>query len=108
MAITFAQLVAPQQLTNAAAVYYTSPANTKTRVDKLTFSNPDTSAHLINVWISGSTDAKNVWSDKPIAAGQSLECTEIEGQVLVAADTLQMKADTGAKVTVVASGIQIV
>jgi len=112
MSVTPKKLVTPAQLTNAAAIYYTVPANTKTRITKLTFTNNDASAHTVTVYLvpsAGTAGVTNILTKAaPIAAGAVYEAFEAEGHVITAGDTLQALADAGAFVTVQCSGIEVV
>jgi hypothetical protein len=110
MAVQPIVLVAPQQLTNAAATYYTS-ANILTRIDKLSFTNQDTGAHTVSIYLvppSGTAGVTNqITKAFSIPAGSTWNCPDAVGQTLPVGGTLQMLADTGAVVTVSGSGTQI-
>lgn len=92
------------QLTNAAATYYTVPANTRGIVKKLTFTNTDTSARTVTVYLvpsGGTASASNILiSAQSVAAGECYECFPAQGQTLQTGGTIQALADVGAKVTI--------
>ena len=91
------------QLTAAAATYYTAPANTKSIVKKLTFTNNDASAHTFTVYLvpsGGTASAANILiKDQAIAAGECAECYQAAGQVLQVGGTIQALADAASPVT---------
>lgn len=92
------------QLTTSAATLYTSPANTKTIVTEATFTNVDTVARLLTVYIvrSGGTAsaANTLISAKSIAAGEAYVSPELAGQILGPGDFIQAKADANTAITV--------
>lgn len=91
------------QLTNAAATLYTSPTNTKTVVTQATFTNVDSVARLLTVWIvrsGGSSSDTNILIDvRSLAANESYVATELAGQILGAGDFIQAKADANSVIT---------
>jgi hypothetical protein len=92
------------QLTTAAAVYYTAPANTKSLIKKLTFTNTTTGALTVTVYLvpnGGTPGATNILiSAQPIAAGETWECFAAEGQVLQVGGTLQALASAATSITI--------
>jgi hypothetical protein len=90
------------QLTTSLATLYTSPANTKTLITKVVFTNTDTVARLLTVNLvrsGGSASSANILiNGQSIPAGGSYEATELEGQILNAGDFVQAKADAGSVV----------
>lgn len=92
------------QLTNAAATYYTAPANTKAVLKKLTFTNNDTAARTVTVYLvpsAGTAGVTNILvSARAVAAGDTYDCTEALGQTLLPAGFIQAFADVASKVTV--------
>jgi hypothetical protein len=99
------RLIDGSQLTGSAATYYTSPALTKTRIQKLVFCNTTAGAVAVTLYLipsGGSAGATNtVWSAKTLAAGETRECYEAEGHVLEAGGFIQA---LGLNVTIQASG----
>lgn len=110
MSITPAQLIAPQQLTNAAATYYTSTSLT-TRIDKLSVTNTTGGAVTVTIYlitVGGSASAANtITYQKSINAGQTWNCPDVVGQVLKNGDFIQALASANASLTIMASGVQI-
>lgn len=90
------------QLTTAAAILATGAANAQTLVTKAVFTNTDTSARLLTVYIvrSGGSPgtANTVTYQTSLGAKQTYEATEIEDQILGPGDTIQAKADAAAVV----------
>lgn len=105
------QLFAPQQLTGSAATYYTSSGGFLTRIDKLTFTNQDTGAHQVTIYLvplAGSAGATNLITKAySIVAGATFNCPDVVGHILGAGGSLQMFADTANDVTVFGSGTLI-
>lgn len=110
MSITPAQLVAPQQLTASTAVYYTS-TNLKTRIDKLSVTNPTANARLFTLYLVPNSGAANdgttITSLRPINAGETWNCPDAVGQILNAGGSIQAKADAATALTISAAGVQI-
>ena len=110
MSVQPVQLFAPQQLTNAATIYYTS-TNILTRIDKLTFTNQDSSAHTVTIYLvpaAGSPVAANlITKTYQIPAGATYNCPDVVGHILGAGGTLQMLADANTEVTAFGAGTQI-
>lgn len=106
--VTPRQIIAPQQLTNAAAAYYTVPVNTTTIIKKLTFANTTGGAVTVTVYFSGSDAAHTVKMAKSLAAGETWECYEAENHILPAAATIQLVCSANTAVTAIGSGLEIV
>ena len=109
---TLVRMVDGSLLTNVAATYYTSPANTVTYITNVSLTNTDTVARTVTLHLvpsAGSATAANrILSAHPIAAGKTFVPPQAIGQTLPIGGTLQALADTGAVVALVASGIQVV
>lgn len=106
--VTPKQIIAPTVLTNAAAIYYTVPANTTTIIKKLTFANTTAGAVTVTVYFSGSDDAHTVRKTRTLAALETWECYEAENHSLPAAATIQAICSANTSVTVIGSGLEIV
>lgn len=104
--------ITPAQLTASAATYYTAPANTKSVIKKLTFTNTDTVARTVTVYLvpsAGTAGATNILiSARPIPAGDTYDCQEALGQTLLIGGFIQALADVGAKVTIQGSLSEVV
>lgn len=109
--LTAKKLFNPALLTASAATYYTSPANTRTLVKKLTFTNTDTVARTVTVYVipsGGSASATNTLiSARALAAGETYECFEAEGHVLSTGDFIQALASTTSVVSIQGSGVEM-
>ena len=112
MSATPKRFVEGGQLTASAATYYTCPSNTKALIKKLTFTNNDTSARTVTVYLvpsAGTAGVTNILTKAAsIAAGATYEAFEAEGHILTAGATLQALADVTSMVTINASGVEIV
>jgi len=92
------------QLTAAAATYYTAPANTKSIIKKLTFTNTTGIARTVTVYLvpyAGTAGATNTLiSARAIAPGETYDCTEAMGQELATGGFLQALSDLTASLTI--------
>lgn len=103
MAVTPKALITSQQLTNAAATYYTS-TNIVTIVDKFTLTNTTGGAVTATVSIGADAASTRIISARSIAAGECYICPEMVGQVLNAGELIQALASANTSITVRASG----
>jgi len=103
-------LIPATQLTNAAATYYTATRCTA-RVDNMTVTNTDSSAHQLTVYLiaSGGTaiDSNTIIDTKSILAGETYTCPEMIGKIIPAGSFIQALADAGTVLTISAGGIEI-
>ena len=92
------------QLTAAAATYYTAPANTKSIIKKLTFTNSTGTARTVTVYLvpyGGTAGVTNILiSARAVAPGETYDCSEAMGQELATGGFLQALSDAAAAVTV--------
>lgn len=106
-------IIPAQQLTNAAATYYTVPDKTRTVVKKLTFTNTTAGALTVTVYFvaRGGTAADGNTLVKTIvvaaAGNRPVDLTEAIDHVLEQGSTIQALASAAASVTIRASGIEI-
>ena len=108
MTVTVKVLYTGGQLTNAAATLFTSPTNTTTVITNATFTNVDSGARLLTVWVvrsGGSASASNIIigasaAGFSLASGQAYVSPELAGVVLAAGDFIQAKADANSVITV--------
>jgi hypothetical protein len=111
MAVTAKRLITPAQLTTSAATYYTTPANTRTVIKKLTLTNSTTTPRLVTVYLvpsGGTAGATNILtSTRTVGANQTWDCTDAQGHVLEAGATIQALADGATAVTIHGSGVEI-
>ena len=114
MTITAKQMVAPQQLTNADALYYTVPANTTGIAKRATFTNTSAGAVTITANIvpaAGSSSASNRVIDPQntvLSAGQTYVSPELAGKTMPAGTMIRMLASANTAVTVAIDGVEIV
>jgi len=112
MSVTPKKIIAGSQLTASAATYYTAPANTRTKITKLTFTNSDTVARTVTLYLvpsGGSAGVTNLLVKAfPVGPGATYEAYEAEGHVLMTGDFIQALADSAGQVTIQASGLEII
>lgn len=115
MAVTPKKLVPGIQIPNAAAAtpgLYVCPANTKTLIKKVTFTNNDASARLVTVHLvasGGSASASNIVTKAiSIAAGATYEAFEAEGHIMHPGDFITAFSDAASQVTAHISGVEII
>lgn len=104
------------QLTNAAATYYTTPANTKCEIRKITFVNTSASAVTVTVYLIPSggtaTDTTTIKKSKALAPagfnGDSWSCSESVGHCLNAGGFIQAICSANTSVSVRGTGLEIV
>ncbi len=108
MSVTPAQIIPPTELTNAAAAYYTVPANTTLIIKKLTLANFTAGAVTATVWFSGSDDAHVIKKTRTLAALETWEVYEAENHILPAAATIQMACSANTSITATGSGLLVV
>lgn len=114
-----AQLVAPQLLTNADAVYYTVPISTTStgsgnvtaKITRAVFINTAGGAITLTVGIvpnGGSLGAGNTLINAlSIPAGQTYISPELAGAVLPAGSTLHASAGTASDIIIMVSGLTL-
>lgn len=106
MADTLKRLAGPVALGNAAADVYTAPALTKAIVRDIEVCNEDgTTAYLFTLSIGNDGPGKRLFKARSIPAAGNLQWTG--NIVLEAGEKLQAYADTGAKLTLTVSGIEV-
>ena len=103
MAVTPKALITSQQLTNAAATYYTS-TNIVTIVDKFTLTNTTAGAVTATVSIGADAASTRIISARSIAPGECYICPEMVGQVLNAGELIQALCSANTSLTIRASG----
>jgi len=100
------------QLTATAATYYTAPANTKSIIKKLTFTNTTAGALTVTVYLvpsGGTASATNTLvSAQAIGAGECWECYQAAGQVLQAAGFIQALASAATSISIQGAVAEVV
>ena len=108
---TVKTLVQGSTLTTSAAVYYTAPTGTQTRLTQASLTNTDSVPHVISVYLAASNAAPGVSDtvikDKTLQAGETWVPYQALGAVIAAGGTLQAVADVGALIVLKASGIEL-
>ncbi len=104
------QLVAPQQLTNADAGYYTAPTNTTAKIGRAEFCNTTGSAATITAGITtgGAIAAgTTLISARTVAPGETYVSPELAGMVIPAGSAIRAQSGTSSAITFTVSGITI-
>lgn len=105
------RFVAGSQLTASAATYYTAPANTKAIIQHMALTNTTAGAVTATVHIisTGSTESASnmVISARTIAAGETYNCPEAIGAVILATGTIRALAGSATSISIQASGVEI-
>ena len=111
MSYTQTQIIPGSLLTNAAAIYYTCPANiVGTKISTLTVFNSDTVARTATIYLASSSSAPSAVDEIAVVQLQSLQSVVIYQAInalLIPGNTIQAKADTGSVVSIKATGVVI-
>lgn len=98
-------------LTTAAAVYYTTPKSTATKITQLTVTNTDTVVRTVSLYLASSsaspTTADIVVKAKAIQPNETWVAYPLVGAILAADTTVQAEADAAGVVVIKASGIEL-
>lgn len=109
MSLTATSLVQGVQLTNAAAIYYTCPANSRMVIRHVVFTNTTAGAITVTAYVvpSGGSvgDPTTVLKVFSIAGNTAYTSPELSGVVLNAGDTLQALASANTSISLNAAGI---
>lgn len=102
------QMVAPQAMTAADAIYYTAPAGTSVKIGRAVFCNTDTVVHnlTMNIATTTSSSANTLISARSLAPGETYVSPELAGQVIPPGSNLRGLSAT--TVTIAVSGLTIV
>ena len=96
------------QVAAADTAYYTTPASTRTIIDKMTATNTTAGTLTLTVNLvasGGSVGASNtVISAQAIAAGATYTCPEVVGHFLNPGDFISAKASAATSITLRISG----
>ncbi|MDA8254377.1 MAG: hypothetical protein M0Z99_01850 [Betaproteobacteria bacterium] len=106
--ITQVQLVAPQQLGNADATFYTAPAQTTAKIGRAVFTNTSASAVTITAGITPGGalgPSTTMISARTLAPGESYVSPELAGAVLPSGSALRAYSSAATSVTFTASGL---
>lgn len=105
------QLTPTAQLTAAAAVYYTTPANTWAEIGAATVTNVTGTARTVTVHLvpsGGAAGATNiVVQTRTVPANAAVQLWEIIGQKLPPGSTIRALASAGAAVNLTIGGYEV-
>lgn len=111
MAVTAKPLFEALQAAAAETTQYTTPAGTRTILDKFTGTNTTAAAATLTVKLiasGGVAGAGNtIVSAKTIQPGETYTFPEVVGHVLAASDFISTLAGTAAAITIRASGREV-
>lgn len=111
MTVTAKPLFQALQAAAAETTQYTTPAGTRTIVDKFTGTNTTAAAATLTVRLvasGGSAGASNtIVSAKTLQAGETYTFPELVGHVLNPGDFISTLAGTAAAITVRSSGREV-
>jgi len=111
MAVTAKRLISGSELTGSLATYYTAPANTRAVIKKLTLTNKSVGALTVDLHLvpSGGTadDTNQLLDAESVAAGECLEITQAENQVIETGGFIRALASSAAEITIICSGVEI-
>jgi len=111
MAVIAKALFNPLQAQNAETTQYTTPASTRTIIDKFTGTNTSAAPATLTIKLVPSAGAPGVGNtivlSKSLAAGETYTFPEVVGHVLNAGDFISTLAGTAATITIRASGREV-
>jgi len=111
MSVTAKPLFNPLQAAAAETTQYTTPAGTRTIIDKFTGTNTTGAPATLTVKLipsGGAAGAGNtIVSAKTLQAGETYTFPELVGHVLAPGDFISTLAGTAAAITIRASGREV-
>lgn len=110
MAVTPSVLIQAKQAENSETTQYTSPASTRTIIDKFTGYNGSGGAVTLTVRLvpsGGGAGSTNTIVVKSLAAGETYTFPEIVGQNLAPGDFISTLASAAAAVVIRSAGRQV-
>jgi hypothetical protein len=111
MSFTNKPLVDAAQVATGPATLYTTPASTRTIIDKCTVTNTTVGAATITIYLVKSAGAAGasttIISAKSVAAGDCYTCPEVVGHDLNGGDFLAAASGTNNALTIRVSGREI-
>jgi hypothetical protein len=111
MAILAKPLINAKYAANSATTEYTSPASTRTIIDKFTVTNITGVAVTLTVHLvpsGGSADNTNKIIDAlSVAANATTDISSLQNQILAAADFISVLASAANSLVIRASGRQV-
>lgn len=104
-------LVQGSALTTSAAVYYTAPAGTSTRITQISVCNNDSVNRTFSLYLVADASAPasidNIIKSKTLTPAETWVPYPMLGAVISEGGTIQGVADTGAVVILKVSGVEI-
>lgn len=111
MTVVAKALFNPLQATAAEVTQYTTPAGTRTIIDKFTGTNTTGVAATLSIKLVASGGSAGVANTivlaKTLAAGETYTFPEVVGHVLNPGDFISTLPGTGAAITIRASGREV-
>ena len=105
------KLVAGSQLTTSAATYYTAGTNVKAVITNMTLTNTTGTARTATVHVvsTGATETASnmIISARVIAAGETYNCPEAIGSVILATGTIRALAEANTAISLQVSGYEV-
>lgn len=105
------KLVAGAQLAATAGTHYTAPANTKAVIKNMTLTNTTANAvsATVHVISAGATETalNMIISARVIGPGETYNCPEAVGKVMLATGTIRALAGSATSISIQADGIEI-
>lgn len=103
-------LVQGSALTTSAAIYYTAPSGVSTQLTQLSFTNTDSVARTISVYLvddaNTPTAPDTIIKSKTLQPNQTYTPFEALAAVIASGGTLQAVADANSVVIIKASGVE--
>ena len=104
-------LVQGSALTTSAAVYYTAPTGTYTRVTQMSVTNTDAAPRVVSLYIASSnaapTATDTIVKSKTLQSNETWVPYQALGVVLSPGCTIQAVADANSVVILKSSGIEL-
>lgn len=108
--VTATPLFQAGYIPNADTTVYTA-VSTTTIIDKITVYNSDSGSQTLTINIipsGGSVSAANIVAVIPLSAGQTVDFSQAQNQILATGDKISLNASVSSKITARGSGRQIV
>ncbi len=111
--VTPRNIIPGVRVTSTQDIYYTVPSSTRCVLKKVTLTNDDLgNAYTADIWIvpAGGTPVAGNQIGQDVAVGptETREIFFLENAVMEPGSTLRMQASSGNKMTLFASGVEIV
>lgn len=111
MSVEAKRLIAAKYAASSTTVEYTTPADTRTIIDKFTASNTDASARTVTVYLvpvgetAGATNI--IVQAQSVDAGVDEELEILKNHILEPGETIEVVASVASKVVIRASGREV-